>query len=121
MMGYEKPTAKVALMEGVVRGIPRNTMRPVVDGIVAGCRLDKHPLLMPQMESVSASATSHTKGEFGGANFPQSAAHGMKSATTATPKKGKSKAMKGGVNTDLKEQQSHGLVTGMRTGFMYGK
>lgn len=58
------------LMDGIVGGLARRVMPPVVDGIVRG--LSKHsPSLDGMMSKVQASATPQERGSFGSGAFPQ--------------------------------------------------
>ena len=70
-------------MDGIATGLPRKINRPVVDGIVMGCRADLHPKVPPPVHTVKASATTYSTGVFGAMPTPMGdgdAGHGPKAA-----------------------------------------
>jgi hypothetical protein len=59
------------LMEGIVGGITKRTMPPVIDGVVRGVPKYKATSMVPDMMHQPASATRESAGAFGAGNFPE--------------------------------------------------
>jgi hypothetical protein len=63
---------KNQIMAGIVRGTPRKSHKPVVDGIVSGVRKMMDPKVGSDIKNVKASATKNAVGQFGGFSGPES-------------------------------------------------
>lgn len=59
------------LMDGIVSGLARRVMPPIVDGIVRGISKNVNPDLGGMMSKVAASATKEERGSFGSGAFAQ--------------------------------------------------
>ena len=59
------------LMDGIVKGVPRNSHHPVVDGILSGIKKNLKPTLEPDMCKVKPSATKDQTATFGSGRTPQ--------------------------------------------------
>ena len=58
-------------MPGIVGGVPKGTMKPVVDGIVCGVPRPKKESAVPDTMSVAAGATKMGADTFGAGLTPQ--------------------------------------------------
>lgn len=72
-------------MPGVVRGIEKRTMRPIVDGIVSGLPRKAKPSAATPTEACQPSATKIPHGAFGSGIFGEGA--GQPSHSKAEPEK----------------------------------
>jgi hypothetical protein len=59
------------VMHGIVTGIVKGTMKPVVDGIVCGVPFHKRETVAPETMTVAASATKMGADTFGSGLTPQ--------------------------------------------------
>ena len=62
---------KSGLMDGIVGGLPRGVSPAIVDGIVRGISRDVNPGDAANTHKVVASATPHSRGQFGSGAFPE--------------------------------------------------
>ena len=62
--------AKGHLMEGIVSGIQKRTMPPVIDGVVRGVAKYKSTSLVPDLMRSESGATKQAPQNFGSGNFP---------------------------------------------------
>jgi hypothetical protein len=62
---------KSGLMDGIVSGLPRRVSPAIVDGIVRGVSRNMNPGLAADTHKVIASATLHSRGQFGSGAFPE--------------------------------------------------
>jgi len=61
------------VINGIVKGVPKHSRKPIVDGIVTGCARDPKPSLTAGTteSGVRKSATKPAVGAFGGGLFPE--------------------------------------------------
>ena len=59
------------LLEGIVKGLPKEHHTPIVDGILVGVRKPLKESVMPDMTKVKPSATKDQMATFGAGRTPQ--------------------------------------------------
>ena len=59
------------LMEGIIKGIPKKSHKPVADGIVLGLAKKDNLSLSPDLHKTTPSATKMSIGVFGAGATPQ--------------------------------------------------
>lgn len=58
-------------MDGIVKGVSRGSVKPVIDGIVLGCPRMKNESVVPDTVSVAPAATKLGADTFGSGLTPQ--------------------------------------------------
>ena len=91
----------MAVLDGIVSGVPKKQHRPVAEGITTGLAKKGKPSLMPNECKVQPSATQFAAGVFGGGATPQGLGDGKSTSMkfvhqtdALTRKKDRMEAMK---------------------------
>ena len=98
-----------SVMPGIVRGVEKRTMRPIVDGIVSGLPRKAVPSAATPTETCMTSATKIPHAAFGSGVYGEGA--GRPSAASAEPKKGRGRPKRPETPPE-KEAAVHGTTKG---------
>ena len=77
---------QIASKDGLVRGVPKHSVRPVVDGIITGIARKAVPSAATPVEACHASATKIPHAAFGSGIFGEGAGAAKHSAPEKKPR-----------------------------------